>query len=211
MIAFLLGDYKHAVELSQEFELSRKRKSLGGRYVYALSKLGLGEPGPAQKAAALWELSYEPEEVFLAASLYLALAQEYEAVGRCKEATEKYRKVVETLTNEQRRLHRDYTLGGATDIFGNHIASVPLRFDLFGQFAFGLMDAFSYAPQGNVYVSYALAKSELKTGQVHAARKRYDEIRGFKGIRTYRDIQSRALSDEARISRCDDSISDAPN
>ena len=163
MIAFLLGDYARAATLSENL------KSDGGRYINALAKLRLGDRKPAEQAAALWALSYEPEQVFLAASLYLA--------------TSEYDKVIETLTNPQRRLHRDYTLSGGTDIFGNHIDPAPLHIDLFGEFGFGLMKTYSYAPQGNAYVSYALAKSELETGQIDAARKRYDTILSFDGDR----------------------------
>ena len=157
--------------------------------LYALSRVQLGDNQPAIDTAADWALSYQPPQVFLAANLFLA--------------TKQYDKALETLQDPERRLDRDYNLSGSTDIFGYHIDPAPLRVDLFGEFGFGLLDTFSYAPRSNVYVEYTLAKAELETGQIDKARKRYDTILAFPWLGAYRDIEWRALSDRARVSEFD--------
>jgi tetratricopeptide (TPR) repeat protein len=197
LIDYLLGEYEHAAARSRDLT------SDGGRYVYALSRVKLGDNQPAINLAADWELSYQPPQVFLAANLLLA--------------TKQYDKVLETLQDPERRLDRDYNLSGSVDIFGYHIDPAPLRVDLFGEFGFGLIDTFSYAPRSNVYVEYTLAKAELEIGQIDKARKqidkvrkqidkarkRYDTILAFPWIGAYRDIEWRALSDRASISEFD--------
>ena len=183
LIHYLLGEYDQAAARSKDLT------SDGGRYVYALARVKQGDNQPALKAARGWELSYQPPLVYLAANLYLA--------------TERYDKVLETLQDPERRLDRDYNLSGSTDIFGNHIDPAPLRVDLFGEFGFGLLDTYSYAPRSNIYVEYTLAKAELETGQIDKARKRYDTILAFPWIDAYRDVQWRALSDRARVSEFD--------
>jgi len=183
LIDYLLGEYEQAADRSKEIT------SDGGRYVYALSRVQLGDNQPAIDAAAKWALSYQPPQVFLAANLFLA--------------TKQYDKVLETLQDAERRLDRDYNLSGGTDVFGYQIDPAPLRVDLFGEFGFGLLDTFSYAPRSNVYVEYTLAKAELETGRIDKARKRYDTILGYAWIGAYRDVQWRALSDRARVSELD--------
>ena len=183
LIHYLLGEYEQAAARSKDLT------SDGGRYVYALSRVKLGDNQPALNAAADWALSYQPPQVFLAANLFLA--------------TKQYDKVLETLQDPERRLDRDYNLSGSTDIFGYHIDPAPLRVDLFGEFGFGLLDTYSYAPRSNVYVEYTLAKAELETGQIDKARKRYDTILAFPWLGAYRDIEWRALSDRARVSELD--------
>ncbi len=183
LIDYLLGEYEQAADRAQNLT------SDGGRYISALSRVQLGNNTPALDLAATWALSYQPPQVFLAANLFLA--------------TKQYSRVLETLQDPERRLDRDYNLSGSTDIFDYHIDPAALRVDLFGEFGFGLLDTFSYAPRSNIYVEYTLAKAELETGQIEQARKRYDTILSFPWIDAYRDVQWRALSDRARISEFD--------
>jgi CHAT domain-containing protein len=201
LIDYLLGEYEKAAARSEYLT------SDGGRYVYALSRVQLGNNQPALDAAAKWALSYQPPQVYLAANLYLA--------------TKQYKKALETLQDPERRLDRDYNLSGSTDIFGYHIDPAPLRVDLFGEFGFGLLDTFSYAPRSNIYVEYTLAKAELElakaeleAGQIDKSRERIDKARKrydtilykFQWVKAYRDVEWRALSDRARISELDSEI-----
>ena len=189
LLAYVLGDYQRSAALTKSHE------DYGSRYVYALAQARLGNPKIALDTANEWAYSYEPIRVFLAANLYLV-------AGR-------YDKALETLNDPERRIARDYSLSGDRDIFGFAIDPAPLKFDLFGEFGFGLLDTYSYAPQGNVYVEYVLAKSEKELGHKTEALRRFDKILAFPGIAAYRDVLWLTLYERGLMAESDGKVQKA--
>ena len=183
LLTLIQGDFQRASDLTKEGTNS------GNKYVHAIAEAKMDNPKIALDTANGWAYSYEPIKVYLAGNLYLVAGQ--------------YQKALQTLNDLERRLSRDYSLSGTKDIFGNKIEPAPLKFDLFGEFGFGLLDTYSYAPQGNVYVEYVLAKCYKELGQKTEAIKRFDKILEFQKIKAYRDVYWLALYERGLIAEAE--------
>lgn len=187
LIELTLGDFFAAKRLTQA------STDIGSRYINALAEIKLGNPKPALFLANQWSYSYNAQNKFLAASLFVA--------------AEYYSKAVDVLSNKQSpRLSLDYALSGGVDIFGRRFKGVPLRLDLFDEFAFGLLDSFSFAPPANMYVEFLIAKSLFGRGaeeDVKDAKKRLQLLIGHPLITAFRDVYWRALYEHGRIEELD--------
>lgn len=186
LIAYLVGHYQRASNLSKDL------KGNGGKYVYALAKVRLGDTQTALDIAERWRLAFDLQEVFLSANLYMAL--------------ERYEDVLSVLNYPEPGLSRYYSLSGTRNVFDQQVKPAPLKIDLFDEFGFCILDTYSYAPAVNVYVEYLLAKAYLETGDLKNARSRFDTIINYQHIHAYREVQWRALHDRARIAEMDGDI-----
>lgn len=183
LIAYLIGQYDRAVVLTGNLTND------GARYIRALASIKLNSPQTAFATAQQWAHAFDPEQVYLAANLYLASGH--------------YKDALTVLQDPERRVARDYSLTGGQSAFGGKIRPAPLRVDLFDEFGFGLLDTYSYAPNANVYVEFILAKSELELGNKDSARSRFDAILSYPNIDAYREVHWRALFERARIAEMD--------
>ena len=189
LIAYLLGHNQRASSLSKGLEGN------GGKYVYALAQVRLGDTQTALDIAERWRYAFDPQQAFLSANLFLAV--------------ERYEDVLSVLNYPEPGLSRFYSLSGTRNVFDQQVEPAPLRLDLFDEFGFCIVDAYSYAPAVNVYVEYLLAKAYLETGDLKNARSRFDTIISFQYINAYREVKWRALHERARIAEMDGNIQSA--
>jgi CHAT domain-containing protein len=181
LLAVALGRPEAAVKLM------RSDESQGGRYVFALAAIRTGDAAAARPIAEALSHHFDPAPVYYAASLFAALGD--------------FARARAVLEDPARRLLADYGLSGHEDIFGGHIGAAVFRLDIFDEFDFGIFGKATLAPAANAYVEYLAALSDLRTGDIAQATRRYDVLLNWPNIAAFRDVYWRALSDRAEIAR----------
>ncbi len=167
LIALALGQPARAASLANGSDD-------GSRYVRALAAARTGDTGTARTAAAQFGRSYDPKQVYYAANLYSAVADNKAAL--------------DLLLDPERRLLRDYGVSTLQTLFGPG-KTAPFRLDIFNQFSAGWFDVYSYAPAGNVYVEYLAAHSLLELGRPQEAVQHLDALLAYPGLPAYRDVE----------------------
>lgn len=174
-----IGDYPKAFALSKGLTLN------GGRYLHALAAARLGKNKIARRIADRFALQFDPKRTYFAVNIYAALGD--------------YKRALELALDPERRLSKDYGLKPFKDVFGNTIQPAIFRIDLFDEFQFGLLGAFSYAPKGNPYVEFIIAKSYIETGDLDEAAIRFDTLLHMESSEVYRDLLWMSLYERGRI------------